>query len=141
MNQPFDVALGRFRFRGRATLLSRICEALRTGARQGLHASQLARETGLSLQSASEILAQTPELFVRVKARDGVTRYRLTTRLAGQSPEAIDAFIRSAARSESLTLYAFVAIVVAFVTMVAAMSLPMFSSEQVVRSATPSDLR
>jgi hypothetical protein len=141
MSQPFGIVLGRFRFRGRTKLLSRVCEVLQTGSPQGLHASQLAREAGLSLQSASELLAQTPELFVRVKARDGVTRYRLTTGLIGQSPEAIESFIRGAARSEALSLYALVAIVVAFVTMVAAMSLPMFSSEQAARSATPSDRR
>lgn len=128
MSQLLGIPLGTFRFKGRTKALLQVCAAFLAHSTTGLHAVQVARATGLSLPYVNELLSRTPELFVRLPKRDGITRYRLAPRFAGQAPDAIDAFVRSAARSESLTLYALLGIVVAVVAMVAAMSLPLFNS-------------
>ena len=52
-------------------------------------------------------LSATPELFVKLPRRpDGITRYRLTTTTTVKSPEEVERFLISAARRESLILYA-----------------------------------
>jgi len=119
--------IGKFRFRGRTKVLSAICAELQALPTTGLHAAQIARATGLSLPRVNELLSETPELFVRLPKRDGITRYRLATRLSGQTLEDIDKFVRQAARSESLTLYAILGIVLAVVVMGAVMTLPVFT--------------
>jgi hypothetical protein len=128
LTQLIGIPLGKFRFRGRTKVLSLICAEFKAHPTTGLHAAQIARATGLSLPRVNELLSETPELFVRLPKRDGITRYRLATRLSGQTPEDIDRFVRQAARSESLTLYAILGIVLAVVVMGAVMTLPMFTS-------------
>jgi hypothetical protein len=128
VSQVLGIPIGRFRFKGRAKALLLICAEFHAHPSTGLHAVQIARATGLSLAYVNELLWQTPELFVHLPKRDGITRFRLATRFGGQPSEVIDAFVRRAARSESLTLYAIVLIIVAVVAMGAAMSVPLFTS-------------
>jgi len=128
VSQVLGIPLGKFRFKGRTKALLQICAEFRAHPATGLHAVQIAHATGLSLPYVNELLSQTPELFVRLPKRDGITRFRLATRFGGQPTEVIDAFVRSAARSESLTLYALLGIIVAVVAMAAAMSIPLFTS-------------
>jgi hypothetical protein len=125
--QLLGIPLGSFRFRGRAKALSAICAALRAEPGKGLHAVQIARATGLSMPLVNEILSQTPELFVRLPKRDGVTRYRLTTSTAGLTPGQVEDRILRAVRTETRTLYALMSIVLAAVALAMAMSLPLFA--------------
>ncbi|NJN52022.1 MAG: hypothetical protein HC809_09850 [Gammaproteobacteria bacterium] len=69
-------------------------------------------------------LDETPELFIRLPKRDGLTRYRMATSMAAKSPEEIEAFIVRAARSETMNLYAIGAIALAVVGMIVVMSFP-----------------
>ena len=103
----------RFRFRGRLELLGRIVACFRDNPGVGLHPVQIARQTGLSTARAIELLEATPELFVKLPRRDDMTRYRLTSVVSARSPAEIDAMLSGLARTESLTLYAIVAIVAA----------------------------
>jgi hypothetical protein len=103
----------RFRFRGRLELLGRIVACFRDNPGVGLHPGQIARETGLATATVIERLQATPELFVKLPKRDDLTRYRLTSTVSVRSPEEIDAMLARLARTESLTLYAIVAIVAA----------------------------
>lgn len=128
MKQVLGIPIGRFRFKGRTKALVQVCAEFHAHPSTGLHAVQIARATGMSLAYVNELLLQTPELFVRLPKRDGITRFRLATRFSGQPSEVVDAFVRRAAGSESLTLYALVLIIVAVVAMGAAMSVPLFTS-------------
>ncbi|MDE0061954.1 MAG: hypothetical protein OXP09_22410 [Gammaproteobacteria bacterium] len=54
----------------------------------------------------TRMLQHTPELFVRLPKRDGLTRYRLTSAMAARQPEEVEKFLAAQARRESLILYA-----------------------------------
>lgn len=69
-------------------------------------------------------LDDTPELFIKLPKRDGLTRYRMATSMASQSSEEIEAYIHRAARSETMTLYAVGAIALAVVAMVVVLTFP-----------------
>jgi hypothetical protein len=113
MSSLIALPVYRFRFRGRLELLGRIVACFRDNPGVGLHPGQIARETGLSTAIVIERLQATPELFVKLPKRNDLTRYRLTSVAAAKSPEEIDAMLKRLARTESLTLYAIVAIVAA----------------------------
>lgn len=113
MSSLIALPVYRFRFRGRLELLGRIVACFRDNPGVGLHPGQIARETGLSTALVIERLQATPELFVKLPKRNDLTRYRLTSVTAAKSPEEIDAMLKRLARTESLTLYAIVAIVAA----------------------------
>jgi hypothetical protein len=114
----------RFRFRGRLELLGRIVACFRDNPGVGLHPGQIARATGLSTAIVIERLQATPELFVKLPKRDDLTRYRLTSVTAAKSPEEVDAMLKRLARTESLTLYAIIAIVAAVGVLVLVMAFP-----------------
>jgi hypothetical protein len=127
MAQLLGIPLGSFRFRGRLKTLVTVCETLRADPSHALHAAEVARATGIPMPRVNELLSTTPELFVRLPKRDGITRYRLATSISSRSPAEIEAFIRRAARTETWTLYGIVAIVIAAVTITAALSLPLLT--------------
>jgi hypothetical protein len=115
----------RFRFRGVTNRLLNIYACFEEHPDEALHPAQIARETGLSIQEVTRRLDTTPELFVRLPKRpDGLTRYRLTTAARAKSPEEVRAMLAAGARTESLSLYALVAIVLSIVTMAVLMALP-----------------
>jgi len=116
-----------FRFRGKTRSLIAICAAFRAHPDRGLHPAQIARFTGLPINQVHDRLNRTPELFVRLPPREGITRYRLATSLAILSPEALETRILKAARAETLTLYAIVAIVIAIITLGVVMTFPFMS--------------
>jgi len=101
-----------------------ICTAFKEHPGRGLHPSQIARFTGLPIAQVNDRLNGTPELFVRLPAREGITRYRLATSLASLGADDLEALVRKAARTETLTLYGIVAIVIAVVTMGVVMAFP-----------------
>ncbi|MFW6093498.1 MAG: hypothetical protein ACODAC_05935 [Pseudomonadota bacterium] len=96
-----------FRFRGKVGHLADIYLCFRDHRDQALHPAQVARYTGLPFSEVNARLEATPELFVKLPRRpDGLTRYRLTTATAAQSPEEIERFLHARQRKESLVVYA-----------------------------------
>ena len=67
----------KFRFRGQVGKLLDIYYCmLETGS--GLHPTQIAKRTGISFAEVARRLDATPELFVKLPRREGITRYRIT---------------------------------------------------------------
>jgi len=109
----FSVLPITFRFRGKTSRLVNLYQCFLDHPGVGLHPTQIARYSGLSLVEVSRRLDATPELFVKLLKRpDGITRYRLTSSMAARSPDQVEAFIAHAARKETLMLYAGVAMLV-----------------------------
>lgn len=103
VNMPFF----RFRFRGKVRRLFEMYLSFMDNGGGAMHPIEVARMANCSMQEASARLADTPELFVRMPKRpDGLTRYRLSSQLAGKTPEDIEAMLKHHARRESTILYA-----------------------------------
>lgn len=96
-----------FRFRGRVRRLFDLYHCFLRHPGKGLHPTQLARHTGISFADTVRLLERTPELFVRLPKRDGITRYRLTSAMTARDPEQVEQFLLRNARRESLVFYAF----------------------------------
>jgi len=97
-----------FRFRGKLGRLTAIYQCFLDHPGAGLHPTQIARHTGIRFAEVNTRLEATPELFVKLPKRsDGVTRYRLVSAMAAQSPEAVEAYLARAARRETFLLYTF----------------------------------
>ena len=123
----FGIIPIRFRFRGKLRRLARIYQCFLDNPGVGLHPTQIARHTGIGFQEVSARLEATPELFVKLPRRpDGITRYRLTSATAARSREEVEKFLISAARKESLILYAFGAMVMTILLIVAILVAPSF---------------
>jgi type IV secretory pathway component VirB8 len=63
-------------------------------------------------------LDATPELFLRLPKRDGITRYRVTSSATARSHEEVEALLRKAERNESLLFYAIAFMVLAMLAIV-----------------------
>jgi hypothetical protein len=96
-----------FRFRGKLRRLTEIYFCFLDNPGKALHPTQIARQTGIGFTEISARLEATPELFVRLPKRDGITRYRLTSATAAKEPEAVSQFLNREARKEGFLLYAF----------------------------------
>lgn len=96
-----------FRFRGKINRLFAIYQCFVDNPGVGLHPTQISRQTGFSLTDVSKRLDTTPELFVRLPKREGITRYRLNSATTVKSAEEVEQFLQSAARKETLFLYAY----------------------------------
>jgi len=96
-----------FRFRGKLRRLTDIYFCFLENDGKALHPAQIARRTGMGFTEVSARLEATPELFVRLPKRDGLTRYRLTSVTSAKAPEEVDQLLNREARRESLLLYAF----------------------------------
>jgi hypothetical protein len=104
-----DLSFARLRFRGHERSLNTIWQAFHDRPRTALTAAELADITGLPFPEVHARLTQTPEMFLRLPPKPKTnTQYRLAMRVERLSPDAITAFIRSAERSETRILYAFV---------------------------------
>ena len=78
----------------------------------GLHPAQIARSARMSILDVDERLRRTPELFVKIpKRKDGITRYRLTSAVAGLSEDEVKVMLNGLARRESLMFYTVTAVV------------------------------
>jgi hypothetical protein len=113
-----------FRFRGKLGRLRDIYQCFMDHPNTGLHPTQIARYTGISFSEVNARLQATPELFVKLPRRDGVTRYRLASSMAARSPEDVDKFLLSQSRRESLLLYAFGAMLVCLLLIVVILVAP-----------------
>ncbi len=112
------------RFRGRTAALLAICQAFHDTPGVGLHPVQISKASGLSMAATLARLDETPELFIRLPKRDGLTRYRLATSMAAKTPDEIEAYILRAARGEMMSVYAVAAIAAAVLGMIIVMSFP-----------------
>ena len=97
----------KFRFRGKINRLFAIYQCFLDNPGVGLHPTQISKHTGFSMTDVSRRLDDTPELFVRLPKRDGITRYRLTSATSVKTPEEVEAFLTGAARKESWFSYAY----------------------------------
>jgi hypothetical protein len=114
-----------FRFRGKLRKLALIYNCFRENPGIGLHPMQVAKHTGMSLAEANNRLASTPEMFVRLPPRaDGLTRYRLISIRATQTPEEVEQFLLRAARKETIMLYALGSMVVCMMLIVMVLVAP-----------------
>jgi len=108
-----------FRFRGKQKRLMDIYFCFVDQPGKGLHPTQIARRTGLSLAEVQNRLEGTPELFVKLPRRpDGITRYRLTSATSARSDEEVAGEVSRGARRESLLLYAVGAMVLCLLLIV-----------------------
>ena len=107
-----------FRFRGKIRRLFDLYRCFLDHPGKGLHPAQLARHTGIGFAETVRLLERTPELFVRLPKREGITRYRLTSAMTAREPEQVERFLLRNARRESLVFYAFAAMVLCVLLMV-----------------------
>ena len=119
----FGILPLQFRFRGRVRLILDIYYCfIESAAEQtggvALHPTQIARATGISFTEVAKRLDATPELFVRLPKRDGVTRYRVTSSASARSDAEIEALLHKAERRESMLFYAIAFMVLAMLTIV-----------------------
>ena len=61
---------------------------------------------------------------MRLPKRDGITRYRLTSAMTAREPEEVEQFLKAQARRESLVFYAFAAMVLFLLLIVAILVAP-----------------
>lgn len=119
----FGILPFQFRFRGKVRLILDIyycfVDAIpdHTGG-AALHPTQIARTTGISFTEVARRLDATPELFLRLPKRDGITRYRVTSSATARSHEEVEALLRKAERNESLLFYAIAFMVLAMLAIV-----------------------
>ena len=103
----FGIIPFNFRFRGKVRRILDIYFCFLEEGNVALHPTQIARRTGIGFAEVARRLDNTPELFVKLPKRDGVTRYRITTTASTRTPEETAALLNKYARRESLLLYAF----------------------------------
>lgn len=103
----FGIIPFNFRFRGKVRRILDIYFCFLEEDGKALHPTQIARRTGISFAEVARRLDATPELFVRLPKRDGITRYRITTTASTRTPEETEALLMKYAARESYLLYAF----------------------------------
>ena len=99
------------RYWGKTRRILAIHRAFRDQPGVGLHPQQIARHTGISMIEVKQRLDATPELFVRLPKRNGLTRYRLTSTTSTQDPEEVENRVRRRATGEMYVVSAFGAMV------------------------------
>lgn len=103
----FGIIPFNFRFRGKVRRILDIYYCFIDEGNVALHPTQIARLTGISFMEVARRLDATPELFVKLPKRDGITRYHVTSSAATRTVEETEALLRKYAQRESLLLYAF----------------------------------
>ena len=106
LNHMFGLFPFTFRFRGKVRRLFDMYRCFLAHPGKGLHPTQIVRHTGIGFALVLRLLDGTPELFVRLPKRDGLTRYRLTSAMTARQPEEVERFLTGQARRESLIFYA-----------------------------------
>jgi len=121
----FGIVPIKFRFRGKLRRLALIYKCFLDNPGVGLHPVQIARQTGIGFVEVNSLLESTPEMFVRLPRRpDGLTRFRMTSTATARSPEEIEKFLITEARKETLILYAFSAMIILILLIVAILVTP-----------------
>ena len=114
----FGIIPFNFRFRGKVRRILDIYFCFLDAGNTALHPTQIAKRTGISFAEVARRLDSTPELFVKLPKRDGITRYRITTSASTRTPEETEALLMKYARRESYLLYAFGVMVLAMLVIV-----------------------
>ncbi|NOX50378.1 MAG: hypothetical protein GXP16_07570 [Gammaproteobacteria bacterium] len=109
----FGIIPFNFRFRGKVRRILDIYFCFLEAGNVALHPTQIARITGVSFAEVARRLDATPELFVKLPRRDGITRYRITTSASTRTTQETEALLFKYAKRESLLLYAFGGMVMA----------------------------
>ncbi len=100
-----------FRFRGKTGGLLAIVDCFLAEPDKGLSPAYIGRQIGMPIYDAVRLLAQTPELFVKLPSRgDGITRYRLASSVTARGKEGVYALVQRNARRETWIYYALLAI-------------------------------
>lgn len=114
-----------FRYLGQQQKIMRIYKCFAQTPRQALHPIEVSRKTGLSLTGVNERLEHTPELFVKIPKRsDGLTRYRLTSPVQAQSEAQVEAHVHRTVRTEQLTLYTVLLMVISMIAVALVVGFP-----------------
>lgn len=114
----FGIIPFQFRFRGKVRRILDIYYCFIDDGNVALHPTQIARRTGISFAEVARRLDATPELFVKLPKRDGITRYRITTSASTRTPEETESLLLKYAQRESWLLYAFGSMVFAMIIIV-----------------------
>ena len=106
------------RYLGKQNRVRALYEAL-SGERKALHPVQLSKETGLDMFEVQRNLEGCPELFVKLPRNpDGLVRWRLTSTAATLEADAVNRLIDDRARTEQLTVTAYVVVLVSILLVV-----------------------
>ncbi|MEE4301052.1 MAG: hypothetical protein V2J24_16545 [Pseudomonadales bacterium] len=106
------------RYLGRQSRIRALYEAL-SGERRALHPVQLSKQTGMDMFGVQRQLDACPELFVKLPRNpEGLVRWRLTSTAATLEPEAVDRLIGDRARTEQLTVTAWLVVLVSVLLVV-----------------------
>lgn len=106
------------RYLGKQGRIRALYDAL-AGERKALHPVQLSKETGMDMFEVQRRLEGCPELFVKLPRNpEGLVRWRLTSTATTLEPEAVDRIIEDRARSEQLTVTAYVVVLVSVLLVV-----------------------
>lgn len=114
----FGIIPFNFRFRGKVRRILDIYYCFIDEGNVALHPTQIARRTGISFAEVARRLDATPELFVKLPKRDGITRYRITTTASTRTPEETEALLMKYAKRETWLLYAFGTMIFAMLVIV-----------------------
>ena len=114
----FGIIPFQFRFRGKVRRILDIYYCFIDEGGVALHPTQIARRTGISFAEVARRLDATPELFVKLPKRDGITRYRISTTASTRTPEETEALLMKYAKRETWLLYAFGTMVFAMLVIV-----------------------
>ncbi len=114
----FGIVPFNFRFRGKTRRILDIYYCFLEEENTALHPTQIARRTGISFAEVARRLDGTPELFVKLPRRDGITRYRVTTSASTRTPEENEGLLIKYAKREGYLLYAFSTMVLAMLVIV-----------------------
>lgn len=84
-----------------------------------LHPVQLSKETGLDMYEVQRQLEACPELFIKLPRNpEGLVRWRLTSTATAMEDEAVEALIDGRARTEQMTVTAYVVVLVSVLVLV-----------------------
>ncbi len=114
----FGIVPFNFRFRGKTRRILDIYYCFLEEDNTALHPTQIAKRTGISFAEVARRLDATPELFVKLPKRDGITRYRITTSASARTVEENEALLHKYAQRENYLLYAFGTMVLAMLVIV-----------------------
>ena len=103
----FGIIPFHFRFRGKVRRILDIYYCFLDAGNVALHPTQIAKRTGISFAEVARRLDATPELFVKLPQREGITRYRITSTASTRTPEENEQLLLKYAKRESWLLYAF----------------------------------
>ena len=114
----FGIIPFNFRFRGKVKRIFEIYMCFLDAGNVALHPTQIAKRTGIGFAEVARRLDATPELFVKLPKRDGITRYRITTSASTRTVDETEALLAKYAQRESWLVYAFGTMVFAMLVII-----------------------